>query len=100
MKNSQIQKDGKLTYIGDNHPNIEKEEPMEIKSILEDDREIESIHFDDEKESIISTEFDYCDKIVAYPESGPYCNIAWIALVKNDVVIQKMPADRVRIVYK
>jgi len=75
-----------------------------IKPIIEDEREILLIHFDDDEGSCFST--GDCGsalgitKIVAYGEPAEYCLVPWLAIYKGEEIWQRLPAGRVRIVYK
>ena len=71
-----------------------------IKSILEDDREIESIHWEDAPCSQLKVGEFGCEKIVVYPEKGEYSLIPFIAVYKNGSIQQRFSALSVTIVYK
>lgn len=71
-----------------------------IKTIVEDDRPITAIHWDDEDGSVLSVGDFGVTKIVAYGEPAEYCLVPWIAVYKGEEIAQRIPAKVIRIVYE
>jgi len=70
-----------------------------MKTIIEDEREIKALYFDDEEGSqFVVGEFEIT-KIEAYGEPAEYCLVPWFAVYRGDQIHQRLPAGRVRVVY-
>ncbi len=70
------------------------------QEMLNDDREIERILFNDAEGSEYCVGNFGCDKISVYGEPGEHCNKPWIAIYKGDEIISRLPAGMVQIIYK
>lgn len=80
---------------------MDKKEPSKI---LEDDRPIASIHFDDEHGSSIHVRnpSSHVSRIVAYGERSAFSVglVPWLALFDSqEQIVQRIPAHHVRIAY-
>lgn len=77
-----------------------------MKNILEDDREIKQVNFnneDDEYHAVGSKGpffKEECTKIEAYPERGMHCDIPFIAVYYDGELKRRIPAWKVEIVYE
>ena len=71
-----------------------------IKTMLEDDRPITQIYWDDEEGSVLSVGDFGVTKIVAYGEPGEFCLVPWLAVYKGKEISQRIPSRLVRIVYE
>lgn len=67
-------------------------------TILDDERPIKSVWFDDAEESRFISAGEMT--IEAYAEPGEYCHKPWIRILRNGEVIQRFHAQRVRICYE
>ena len=71
-----------------------------IKQIHEDEREIRSIYWNDCDGSCITVgQFGYTE-IKAYAEGGMHCGISFLACCKDNIIVSRVPAWQVQIVYK
>jgi len=68
--------------------------------IFDDTRKISAIHFDDVEGSSFTVGTFGITAIVAYRENGEMDNVPWLAIYKGDDIYQRLPANRVRIVYE
>lgn len=75
---------------------------MPVTKISDDDREIESIHFDDPDGSSFSVtqRHQEIEKIVAYEEIGPSGPMPYLAVFKRGEIYSRVPAYMVHIYYK
>lgn len=72
----------------------------EIKTIFEDEREIQSIEWENDG-SIVSIDGPYSvEKIVAYKEHGPLGWVPFLAVYKKGVITSRVSALGVIIAYK
>ena len=69
-------------------------------SILEDKRQISSIHWDDELDSRFMVGEVCVERIEAYGEPGQYCMLPWFAIWKDGKVVQRVNGSHIsRIAY-
>ena len=66
-------------------------------SILDDNRTIDGIFFEDEDGSCYTRDTGFT--ILPYMEPGPCGNITWLAVMKNGAIIARVPSWKVSIVY-
>lgn len=77
-----------------------------MKTILEDDREIKQVNFNDEDDDYFAVGCkgaygsEVCTKIEAYAERGLHCDIPYIAIYCGDRIKRRLPAHMVEIVYE
>jgi len=65
-------------------------------TILEDKRPIKGIYWDDEHGT--QYESDSFQTIEAYGEPGLHCCLPWFRVIKNGVVIARIPAQKVTVI--
>ncbi len=70
-----------------------------MKTILEDDRPIKTIHFEGTNPGTTAVGVGCVTKIEAYPEPGLHCSLPWIAVYEGDEITVRVPATAVSIIY-
>jgi len=71
-----------------------------METIIEDQREIGGVYFDDEEGSRFQVGENGVTSIKAYGENAEYCLVPWLAIYRGEEIWQRLPAGRVRIYYK
>ena len=99
-----------MGYKNRDQPHIKAKKPPEdktfddigeeIKTILEDKREIHSIHYCQEDGGMHVVGKHGCTKIEVYPENGMYARIPMIAVFYNGKIRNRIPAAILEVVYK
>lgn len=71
----------------------------EIETILEDEREIRAIYWNDTHNTnlIVGGQI---EKIIAYGENGMHCSLPYIAVYSGSEIVRRVPAWQVEIEYK
>lgn len=72
----------------------------DLKTIQEDTREILGLYFDDAEGGQLEKGRMGITEIKAYGEPAEFCNVPWLAIMRGNEIWQRIPAGRVRIVYK
>lgn len=69
----------------------------EVKTLLDDDREIGEIHLAGEVYVI----GEKVDSIYSYGENGELALVPWFAICKDGVILERLPASSVlKVIYK
>lgn len=71
-----------------------------METIIEDQREIMELFFDDEEGGCFRVGQNFVTAIKAYGEPAEYCHVPWLAVYRGEEIWQRLPAGRVRIYYK
>ena len=71
----------------------------EISELISDTRKIEAVYYDDAEGSHYKINETGVSDIVAYAEPGIYGIVPWLKIMVDRVVIARLPAWKVTVVY-
>ena len=72
---------------------------MKTTTMLEDERPIKGIYYNDAVGTCYEVGVFGCTKIEIYGEPGDYCYKPWIAVYKGDELTTRIPAGMAQVVY-